>query len=265
VQPSIERRAAQPGDLVCGRCGEPNDPTRKFCRRCGNSLQEAVVATISVPWWRRIFRRTPRRYEAGERTKGMRPGKPAGRPSGVRITYVVRWALGILFALGVVGYVAIPSMQGLVNRGVRIAMEQAGRIIAPSLEPVRPTSGEASDEVSGHPMADAFDTFTNTEWQANGANPSVTLAFEEPFELGALIVHNGATGEAFVQLRRAEIIEIEFPDGTIERLELQDVHDPQNLDVSGPAADTLTIRVVETNGPNAQPLAISELELFARR
>jgi hypothetical protein len=78
-------------------------------------------------------------------------------------------------------------------------------------------------------------------------------------------VHNGATGEAFVQLRRAEVIEIEFPDGTVERLELQDVHDPQNLNVSGPAVDSLTIRVVETNGPDGQPLAISELEFFARR
>jgi hypothetical protein len=35
--------------------------------------------------------------------------------------------------------------------------------------------------------------------------------------------------------------------------------------VSGPAADTLTIRIVETTGPDGQPLAISELEFFARR
>ncbi len=51
-----------------------------------------------------------------------------------------------------------------------------------------------------------------------------------------------------MELRRAEVIEIVFPDGTVQRLEIKDVHDPQNFDVSGPSADTLTIRVVETYG-----------------
>jgi hypothetical protein len=194
----------------------------------------------------------------------MRQGKASGRPSGLQVTYAVRWALGILFAFGVVGYVAIPSLQGLVNRGVRIVVEGAGRIVSPSLEPVRPISAEASHEVAGHPLSDVVDTFTNTDWQADGATPSVTLGFEEPFELGALIVHNGASGDAFLELRRAEVIEIVFPDGTIQRIELQDVHDPQNFDVSGPTADSLTIRVVETYGPDEAPLSISELEFFAK-
>jgi hypothetical protein len=267
-QTSTERRVAQPGDRICDKCGEPNDPERRFCRHCGNNLQEAVVVPIAIPWWRRIYRRffgrTPKRYEAGERTKGMSQGKPSGRPSGVRITYVVRWVLGILFAFGAVGYVAIPSIQGLVNRGVRIAVEQAGRILTPSLEPIRPSNAEASEEVTGHPPSDVVDTFTNTEWQADGATPSLTLGFEEPFELGALIVHNGASKDTFLALRRARVIEIVFSDGTVHRVELKDVHDPQNFDVSGPSGDSLTILVVETYGPDDAPLAISELEFFAK-
>jgi hypothetical protein len=194
----------------------------------------------------------------------MSQGKTSGRPSGLQVTYAIRWALGILFAFGLVGYVAIPSIQGLVNRGVRIAVEGAGRILTPSLQPIRPINLEASDEVTGHPPGDVIDTFTNTEWQADGANPTLTLAFEEPFELGALIVHNGASEDAFLELRRAEVIEIVFSDGTVQRVELQDVHSPQNFDVSGPSGDSVTIRVVETYGPDGAPLAISEMEFFAK-
>ena len=245
---------------------KPNDPTRKFCRRCGNSLQEAVVVEVKLPWWRRIFRRKPkRRYEAGERTKGMRQGNASGRPSGIRVTYAIRWALGILFALGLVGYVAIPSIGGIINRVIRTVVEQVERVATPSLEPVRPIAAEATEEVDGHPIGDVVDTFTNTDWQAGAPAPSLTLRFEAPFELGAIIVHNGASADAFLELRRAEAIEIVFADGSVQRLGIQDIHDPQSFDLSGPAGDVLTIRVVATFGPDGAPLAISELEFFAKR
>ena len=44
-----------PGDLICGQCGEGNDPVRHFCRRCGNSLDEAIA--VRLPWYRRFFHR----------------------------------------------------------------------------------------------------------------------------------------------------------------------------------------------------------------
>ncbi len=53
------------GDLVCGQCGEGNEPVRKFCRRCGNSLATAVVAsTAKSGKFRR--ERKPRVLAAGE-------------------------------------------------------------------------------------------------------------------------------------------------------------------------------------------------------
>jgi ribosomal protein L40E len=59
------------GDLICHRCGEGNPPERKFCRRCGTSLESAerarprrwtlkqiawavtvaVVAIVGAAWW----------------------------------------------------------------------------------------------------------------------------------------------------------------------------------------------------------------------
>jgi hypothetical protein len=36
-------RPSQPGDLICGACGESISPERKFCRRCGSPLASADV------------------------------------------------------------------------------------------------------------------------------------------------------------------------------------------------------------------------------
>lgn len=54
--PRPTARRAEPGDIFCGQCGQPNNPERRFCRKCGNLLAEQVVAA-RLPWWKRIFRR----------------------------------------------------------------------------------------------------------------------------------------------------------------------------------------------------------------
>ena len=69
---AVVAREAQPGDRICGNCSEANDPTRKFCRRCGTTLVNAqVVGAKKLPWWKRLFRRQPKEYAAGERTKSI--------------------------------------------------------------------------------------------------------------------------------------------------------------------------------------------------
>ena len=67
-------------------------------------------------------------------------------PSTARATYVVRWALGILFALGLVGFVAIPSFQGLVLRTVTGGFDQIRRMVAPTLEIETPVAVAATDQ-----------------------------------------------------------------------------------------------------------------------
>ena len=54
--PRPPARRAEPGDIFCGQCGQPNNPERRFCRKCGNLLAEQVVAA-RLPWWKRILRR----------------------------------------------------------------------------------------------------------------------------------------------------------------------------------------------------------------
>ena len=36
-------RRLRPGDLICGQCGEGNPPVRRFCGRCGDSLDRKSV------------------------------------------------------------------------------------------------------------------------------------------------------------------------------------------------------------------------------
>ena len=165
------RRVAQPGDVICSNCSEPNDPSRRFCRRCGTTLA-AAVAPVTIPWYGRLLRRQPKAYEAGERTKTMKPGGSRSvRTTWMRLNYVVRWVLTGLVLVGVVGYIAIPTVQGVVNRGIRTATEEIRRFIAPTPLAVRPISAASSDETADHPAADAVDKTSNSWWQAAGPRP----------------------------------------------------------------------------------------------
>ena len=58
-------RKINPGDLVCGGCGEGNDPERNYCRRCGTPLAEATVARTR--WFRRRPKRSKKVVAAGDR------------------------------------------------------------------------------------------------------------------------------------------------------------------------------------------------------
>jgi len=269
---TVERRVAQPGDRICGNCGEANDPTRKFCRRCGSSLVEAkVVVEKPLPWWRRIFRRKPKQpkaFAAGERSGSMKAGAQAGLRSGRRIMTYVRLAAGLLVVVGIFGYVGIPSVQKFVNEavgggGISGIVDNIRRFVSPTLEPVRPTSVTASQELKDHPGRLAFDTFTNTDWEASGTSPSLTITFKEPVDLGAVIVHSGAA-DTFVDLRRPASLELAFSDGTSQTLTLKDEHDPQTFDLSASKVDSVTITIVETNGPAGAPVSLSELEFFRK-
>jgi uncharacterized OB-fold protein len=39
---------------ICPNCGTANNPTRRFCMKCGTSLVEAPTPPPTKgPWWRR--------------------------------------------------------------------------------------------------------------------------------------------------------------------------------------------------------------------
>jgi ribosomal protein L40E len=276
---TIERRVAQPGDRICVKCAEPNDPARKFCRRCGTSLAIAqVMAEPKLPWYRRIFRRTPKakpQYAAGERLSTMKPSTPGrgGLRSGVRQLFKVRnlivVGLGLVVAIGIFGYVGIPSWQRYVadatSGGIPGVIDSIKRFVNPPLLPVHPNPADitATSELPGHEARKAFDGFFNTDWQGSGATPSIHVKFAEPTNLSSVIVRIG-NEDAFVDMRRPATLEFDFPDGSSTTLTLADTHDPQTFDLSASNIDSMTIKVTSTSGPAGTPVSISLFELFRK-
>jgi hypothetical protein len=261
----IEARVAQPGDRVCSNCGEPNDPTRKFCRRCGTNLSVAAVQPEKpLPWWRRIFRRQPKTYTAGERVGSMRQPGQKGKPQSIKPMPAIRAVLAILVAVGVVGVIAVPSLQGLVlGRGGEI-VDNIRKFFVPTLGIVHPISASASSENPDHSARLLIDTYNNTDWQTDDANPTITLTFQSPVDLAKLYVHNG-TAENYTDFRRPTKIQVVIPGGSTTDISLVDDHKVQQFDVSASGLTTLEVRILETTGPTDQPIALSELEFIAKR
>jgi hypothetical protein len=272
---TVERRVAQPGDRICANCGEPNDPARKFCRRCGNTLAEArVVADKPLPWWRRIFRRTPKQpkqYAAGERVGSMKQGaKPGGQSLLARLRSgraLLGVLMGAVVAVGIFGYVGIPSFTGMVNGvisgGIPGIINRIQGLVSPTLTIERPISVVASTEVADHPATKLFDTFTNTDWQGEGESPKVTVTFKDELDLGAVYLHIG-NADAFVDTRRPAALLLTFSDGSTTTITLEDVHDPQQFDLGASGVDSVVIEVTSTNGPGGAPVSISEIEFFKK-
>ena len=177
---------------------------------------------------------------------------------------VLTLGIALVAIAGAAALVAVPSLRLSLTDGITGGIDQIRRIVMPSLEIERPAAVEAADDVPGHPAELMFDTFTNTDWRTAAANPEVTVRFEEPVDLGAIIVHSGAA-DGFVELRRPATLVLEFPDGSSTTIRLEDVHDPQQFDLGASGVDRVVIRVGETNGPAGTDLSISEIELFARR
>jgi hypothetical protein len=272
--PTISDRVAQPGDRICGACSEANDPSRKFCRRCGTSLVEAkVVAAAALPWYRRIFRggKQTKQYAAGERIDSMqkgsakapRKGVGAAIAAGVKSVGLVRGLLGLVVMLGIFGYIGIPSVRGMVegavSGGPQKIVDNIRKAIAPTPQIVIPTAITASSEVDGHPATMVWDQATNTDWQGNDKAPTLTVTFKDKIDLMFLIVFPGNATE-FKAFRRPSKIEVVFPDGTSQTVDLAETKDKQPFPISKDGIDSLQIRILETTGPDTAPISISELE-----
>jgi hypothetical protein len=110
-EPAPEPRI-RPGDLICGNCGEGNDPARKFCRRCGSTLAEATVAAVAVPWWRRVFARR----QKAPAPAGTRP-TPSDRARGWGcLSSAVTKVAAVVVIIAVVLFAAVPSLRRRVTR-----------------------------------------------------------------------------------------------------------------------------------------------------
>ena len=238
-----------------------------------------MVAEPKLPWWKRLFGRGKKkqesRYAAGERKASMK--KAAPRTGGIRGILgkigIVRGLLGLVVAIGIFGYVGIPSFRGMVTStvdpllhgGPTQVIENIRKIVSPKPAQVvpRPEDVTATSEVKGHEARLIRDGITVTDWQGTDKVPEITVKFEEPIDLGWVIVTSGNSA-AFADMRRPSALEFLFPDGSTKRVELEDTKEPQTFELSAGDVSSVVIRVVDTNGPESTPISISEIEFFKK-
>ncbi|MBW3662403.1 MAG: hypothetical protein KY469_04810 [Actinobacteria bacterium] len=277
-KPKEEERKYDPGDLICGECGEGNSPERKFCRRCGHSLAEAEVA--KTPWYKRLFKRKPKAYAAGERRKGGRSSGVKGAVHGGKRAY---WGLRrlrggvfrVLLIMAVVGGaigVSVGPTGGDVRRWFSDRVDSVKCYFSqPDPQQARVTS--FSSETPEHPAQHAFDFGSNTYWQAEGSTATATVDFAGQVLDITHVQFQSGTAEGAVELARPAEVAVTFvtrDDGELDAIILAGLPNistgPERRAVEGATNVTgATVQIVATHsGLDSEDVAIREVEFLAK-
>ena len=263
---TAERPRPQPGELICGECGWGNDPARKFCRHCGNSLHDAV--RVRIPWYRRLLpRRRP--LAAGERPAGLRRRLDTEHHGGfaIRMFKAVRnLVIVVLIALAAL-YAAVPPVRDAVNARVQPVVTDLRKQIIPHDAPVHAVGASATGELPGHGASLAVDSFANTYWAADvsgGKQPVLTVLFDRPVDLYDYLFLSGAP-DNFQAQGRPRDLHIAFSDGRTWDLTLKDQPDKQQYSFTAKKVDRIEIQIRSVY-PSAtgSGVAIRDIEFFTR-
>lgn len=257
-------RRLDPGDLICGECGEGNAPTRKFCSRCGSSLVTAVP--VRSPWWRRLARSPVRRVKAG-----VRPGQPEAeqgrRFSPERAKRLARTGIALTALVLTTAYAVLPPVRQAVNGRVATVRAEIDRRLRPQYVPVHPVQVRATAELPERSGSMAADGFSNTFWVAPVAakDPALVLTFDRPVRLGRALLRSG-TAERYLDYQRPAKLHVVYGNGVSEDVPLKDT--PEVQEIRFREAPTVThvelyvrdlYRAVKPRGT-----AVTEIEFFAR-
>jgi hypothetical protein len=261
---SAPSRELQPGDLVCGECGEANLPTRRFCSRCGNELTDAEV--VKAKWWRRLLpKRKPRAARAAEpESEVAKTG--ARRQHKKTIFPAVRRIVALLLVLGGAAYAAVPGLRGVINTQALAGRQRVEKLVFGQYVPVRAVKATSTPVTKGHLADAAVDEHKNTYWStpATGAR-RLTLTFQQPVELRKVIVTGGIVGDLRAS-QRPHTLHFVYPSGKGQDVTLKDVTDPQTFDLDSDGKITSVEIYVQDTYANAESkqVTITEVELFSK-
>ncbi|MEV0397187.1 NADase-type glycan-binding domain-containing protein [Polymorphospora rubra] len=264
-------RRLQPGDLICGECGEGNPPTRRFCSRCGDSLRTAEVARRR--WWQRLLpRRGPRVRQAGARPGTPGGGAPGGAGGVLHAVYRRANAVAavLLFAVGI-AYLIYPPLRDRVNAAVAGpvtgARDWVDGLLNPRFVAVRPVEVTGDTAVPEQGPDLVVDQYRNTHWQApwdEQRPPTVTLRFASEVDLERLIVTAG-TAEDYTLTHRPATLHLVYSTNRSDTLTIQDTGEPQTLTLG--AAEGITTVQIQITGifraEKGTDVTVSEFEFFA--
>ncbi|WP_258724120.1 zinc ribbon domain-containing protein [Cellulomonas sp. NS3] len=244
-----------PGDQVCGQCGAGNVASRKFCRRCGESLVDAPVVP-RPSWWTRVTTRRPRELAAG------------ARPRVPRRPFRARWV--------VVPAVLVLLVGGLWSQRERISDVYdtvVDRVVGNG--PVNPAEVVASSAADGRGAEAAMDGATNQSWTpaqpGEGTGEFLEMRFDEPFRLAYVRIFSGASTqqpEFLAEGRPQEVaLTLLTADGaqTTEQLQLADAAGGQEFPVG--VDDVVAARLTVVSAypvPEGASVSLGEVEFLGR-
>jgi uncharacterized OB-fold protein len=258
-----------PGDLICGQCGEGNEPVRHFCRRCGNSLDEALA--VQLPWYRRFFNKV---FGVRTREAGWRPHR-VGPPNVMGVVWrIIRLAIVALIVVGVLAFLLVPSFHNVVVDRVTAAVTAIRKTVHPNYDPVTPIGASASTAIAGHSPMLAIDRYSNTYWAALPSDraPVLVVRFSGPQDLAEIGFRSGASGtapaDAFLSQPRPHVVHLVFSNGYATDVTLNDQDATQaqfNALADGKARQVTFVEihvqsVYAPAGASASSAAITEVE-----
>lgn len=279
-------RRLQPGDLICGTCGEGNPPTRRFCSRCGASLVTATKAKES--WWRR-FLHWLRRLLPGHGPKVVKIGSasatadskdgrdgrdaaqlvkhgPGLKPALRRIFRTARLVLAMVILFGGILYGVYPPFRNAVNGKFESAKSHVSTDIGIGQSPIHPVSVTANESMPGFPPLNASDENLSTYWLApwsSSDESTLTFTFARHITLKQMILHIGASN-AYIQNGRPSELRLVFSNGQSDTITPQDTSQGQTFSVGH--ADLISgMQIVVEGvypGSSGSNVAIDEIELF---
>jgi hypothetical protein len=261
-------RVINPGDKVCSQCGEGNDPSRKFCRRCGASLQLATV--FSLPWYKRWWRQltTQKTRQAGDRPKVRRRAFGGAGPG-----WLTSWVTRIIVLVVVV--LIILTFVGPWNHSIRHRISRyyhnVVNVVHPTYNPVHPVAAASTSEARGHAPGLAIDGEVNTSWQSGQRGSAVGQAIAIRFEsatnvdkIGFLSGDQDNSG-AFLTVGRPASVRLSFPGKHpyTKTLNLKDSPNFQSYTIGAKGATVVIITVLSVNqAPQTPHVAVAEVEFF---
>lgn len=276
-------REIRPGDLICSHCKGGNDPGRRFCRSCGNSLVEAQEAVVPppLPWWKRPFVRQSKVLAAGERPM-RRGGVRGNRRQPLRRLWQARRAFALLAVVGLgIG------LLGPWRSTVKAKATEIRKKVTPHYDEVFAKNIEASSALKGHDARLAVDTVKNNYWaedaEGNGEGQWLQVTFSRPVNLGKIGFRVGAADnvEDFATQPRPAVVLVESlappPSPAGQRrsvdatpnsatIELKDTRDFQAHSVKMPGTTALKILIVDvaTSVATGSACSIAEIEFFEK-
>jgi hypothetical protein len=262
IQKTKPTRRLKPGDLICGECGEGNPPARKFCSRCGTSLDAAK--TVKKKWWQKLIpKRKVKTLEVGERPGvGGVKGKKARKPLGA----VFRRTLGIVGIACTLLFTFVAPFRNWVQDNVfQPVKDKWNDITTQDFETVAVATTTANSEEPEFPARNAFDLVSNSVYHGplrpDLSQIQITVTFQEPTDIDRALVTVGDVGSPGVYARPRNI-HLVFDTGQTYDLELTDSPEGEVYEIDNAAGvSRIDIFVVDVyQSENQGAIAITEWE-----